>query len=53
MSDAGPPPGVNLVQLGRPPAIADISGPGWLEIDEPDERDRAEAVLAEQNWWPS
>lgn len=42
---------VELARTGSPPAIADISGHGWLEIDEPHERDHAERVLAEQRWW--
>ena len=37
---------------GAPPAIADISGHGWLEIDEPHERAHADAVLAAEPWWP-
>ena len=42
---------VELAGSGQPPAIADISGHGWLEIDEPHERDHAEAVLAREPWW--
>ena len=37
----------------QPPHIADISGHGWLEIDEPHERERAERTLAAERWWPS
>lgn len=40
-----------LALAGAPPAIADISGHGWLEIDEPHERAHAEAVLARDRWW--
>ncbi|MCC6747499.1 MAG: NTP transferase domain-containing protein [Deltaproteobacteria bacterium] len=36
---------VALAELGAPPVIADISGHGWHEVDEPHERDRAEAAL--------
>jgi len=34
-----------LVLMGRAPAIADVSGHGWYEVDEPAERDWAEARL--------
>ena len=42
-----------LVELARTraPVIADISGHGWLEIDEPHERNHAEQVLARERWW--
>jgi len=42
-----------LVELvtTQPPGIADISGHGWLEIDEPHERSHAEQVLARERWW--
>ena len=42
-----------LVELvgSQPPVIADISGHGWLEIDEPHERAHAEQVLAREHWW--
>lgn len=36
-----------LADDGRPPACRDISGHGWLEVDLPEERDRAEAALRE------
>ena len=36
---------VQLARGGAPPVIADISGHGWHEIDEPWERDRAERAL--------
>lgn len=42
---------VELAARGTPPAIADISGHGWLEVDEPHERDRAERTLAAERWW--
>lgn len=42
---------VELAQQGAPPAIADISGHGWLEIDEPHERAHADDVLARERWW--
>ena len=35
-----------LADAGTPPACRDISGHGWLEVDLPEERDHAEAVLA-------
>jgi choline kinase len=37
---------VQLADAGARPAIADISGHGWYEVDEPHERDRAEQGLA-------
>jgi choline kinase len=39
-----------LAAAGLAPACRDISGHGWLEVDLPDERDRAEAVLRAQRW---
>jgi choline kinase len=42
---------VELAARGTPPAIADISGHGWLEVDEPHERDGAERTLAAERWW--
>jgi choline kinase len=36
----------------RRPAISDISGFKWMEIDEPHERARAEEVLSHEQWWP-
>ncbi len=42
---------VALAERGQPPAIADISGHGWLEIDEPHERAHADEVLAREKWW--
>lgn len=43
---------VALAAAGAPPELADISGHGWLEIDEPHERARADAALARERWWP-
>lgn len=43
---------VGLASAGAPPVIADISGHGWLEIDEPHERAHADAILAAERWWP-
>lgn len=42
---------VGLAQAGTRPHIADVSGHGWLEIDEPHERAKADAVLAREHWW--
>ncbi len=42
---------VHLANQGQPPIIADISGHGWLEIDEPHERAAADEVLAREHWW--
>lgn len=42
---------VQLAEGGAPPLIADISGHGWLEVDEPHERQQAERVLAAEGWW--
>jgi choline kinase len=39
-----------LADGGAPPACRDISGPGWLEVDTPDERDRAEEALRGHPW---
>ena len=39
-----------LAQAGRPPVCRDISGHGWLEVDTPLERTRAEAALQEPGW---
>lgn len=35
----------------HPPACRDVSGHGWLEVDTPDERAHADAVLARGGWW--
>jgi choline kinase len=42
---------VGLARANMPPHIADISGHGWLEIDEPHERAHADGVLAAERWW--
>jgi choline kinase len=42
---------VELAAAGQPPVTADISGHGWLEIDEPGERAHADQVLARERWW--
>jgi choline kinase len=42
---------VELAGSGAPPRIADISGHGWLEVDEPQERDAADAHLTSSRWW--
>lgn len=42
---------VGLARAGTPPHIADISGHGWLEIDEPHERAHADGILAAERWW--
>ncbi|MDQ3296746.1 MAG: NTP transferase domain-containing protein [Myxococcota bacterium] len=42
---------VALARASTPPHIADISGHGWLEIDEPHERAHADGVLARERWW--
>ncbi|MBW2732502.1 MAG: NTP transferase domain-containing protein [Deltaproteobacteria bacterium] len=39
---------VHLAESEQRPAIADISGHGWHEVDEPHERERAEAALRSQ-----
>ena len=39
-----------LAARGAPPACRDISGHGWLEVDVPEERERAEAALREGGW---
>ena len=39
-----------LAAAGAPPGCRDISGHGWLEVDLPEERDRAEAVLRAERW---
>jgi choline kinase len=40
-----------LVMLAERPVIADISGHGWLEIDEPHERAHADGILERERWW--
>src|SRR5437588_731021 len=39
-----------LALTSSPPACRDISGHGWLEVDLPEERDRAEARLRQGPW---
>ena len=39
-----------LAAAGEPPGCRDISGHGWLEVDLPEERDRAEAALRQGPW---
>jgi choline kinase len=39
-----------LATTDRPPGCRDISGHGWLEVDLPEERDRAEEALREGVW---
>jgi choline kinase len=41
----------HLATTDQPPCIGDVSGHGWLEIDEPHELSRAEDTLARQRWW--
>jgi choline kinase len=42
---------VALAKAGSPPRVGDISGHGWLEIDEPQERAKADEVLRAERWW--
>jgi choline kinase len=39
-----------LADAGTPPGCRDISGHGWLEVDLPEERDRAEAAVRRGGW---
>jgi choline kinase len=39
-----------LADGGHPPLCRDVSGHGWLEVDLPEERARAEAVLSRGGW---
>jgi choline kinase len=39
-----------LADGGTPPGCRDISGHGWLEVDLPDERDRADEALRGGGW---
>ena len=39
-----------LADAGTPPACRDISGHGWLEVDLPDERDRANEAVLRGGW---
>ncbi len=40
-----------LAAAGAPPAAVDISGHGWFEIDEPGDREAADAALFSHKWW--
>jgi choline kinase len=40
-----------LADAGTPPACRDISGHGWLEVDLPEERDRADEAVRRGGWW--
>ena len=42
---------VELARCGEPPVVGDISGHGWLEVDEPHERERADGTLRAEGWW--
>jgi choline kinase len=39
-----------LADAGTPPACRDISGHGWLEVDLPEERDRADEAVRAGGW---
>jgi choline kinase len=39
-----------LAMTEQPPACRDVSGHGWLEVDLPEERDRAEEALRQGVW---
>jgi len=39
-----------LAESGAPPLTRDVSGHGWLEVDFPEERERAEAALRQEGW---
>jgi choline kinase len=39
-----------LAETAAPPVCRDISGHGWLEVDTPDERARAEEALRDPSW---
>lgn len=43
---------VELARRGQPAVVADTGGHGWLEIDEPDDRAKADEVLRREKWWP-
>jgi choline kinase len=40
-----------LAAAGEGPGCRDVSGHGWLEVDLPEERARAEEALAMGGWW--
>jgi hypothetical protein len=39
-----------LADAGTPPACRDVSGHGWLEVDLPEERDRADEAVRRGGW---
>jgi choline kinase len=39
-----------LAMAASPPVCRDVSGHGWLEVDLPEERERAEEALREGVW---
>jgi choline kinase len=39
-----------LAEIGDPPLCRDISGHGWLEVDLPEERDRADEAVGRGGW---
>jgi choline kinase len=39
-----------LAAAGQAPVCRDVSGHGWLEVDVPEERDRAEEALHQGVW---
>jgi len=41
----------HLANTDQAPEISDISGHGWLEIDEPHEREHADRVVRQNKWW--
>ncbi len=41
----------HLATTAEAPHIGDISGHGWLEIDEPHEQAHADKVVREEQWW--
>ena len=41
---------VRLAELDQLPAIVDVSGHGWYEVDEPHERAAAESALGAADW---
>jgi CTP:molybdopterin cytidylyltransferase MocA len=43
---------VELARRGTVPVVVDGGGLGWLEIDEPDDRAKADEVLRRERWWP-
>lgn len=41
-----------LATSSAPPVCRDVSGHGWLEVDLPEERERAEEALRQSGWEP-